>query len=336
MSSASTEQTLSLDGAMDHLRLSDRASSPRVLSSSMEPSLPSSPGTEPTSPPPVSGRTGIGAQSAGDQETVKSTSRMKIAKKRGVRHQKAEEVSSDHDNVSSPIQTSEKTEKPAKVYRELQGLFTGFGEAFTDGQRMITDRGRRSQRVKSGPAEEPTNDPPVSQGNRPSAQTSKLGAARSAASTKHDFEEATRAERRLADLYRQRAIALEGLRPEQRAVLHPPRTSKANTRYKTGLDSFGIPYTDLLADSTKYSVSSLMPDMSKTKRVFPSGIVGPKPNRLLSSPSVKTWYEGKEDRYCFCRGVEGDQEMVQCSNEQCAIGWYHVECVDEDDITEGE
>ncbi|KAH9836009.1 inhibitor of growth protein 5-like [Teratosphaeria destructans] len=334
MSSASTEQILSLDGAMDHLQLSDCASSTEILSSSMEPSLPSSPGTELTLPPPVSGSPETGAQSAGEYDTVKSKSRVKIAKKRGVQHQRSERVSSDHDDMSSLAQKPEETAKTVKSSRELQGLFTGFGEAFMDGQRMVTERGRRSQRVKSGPAEQTAHDLTAGPENRPSALTSKPATVRSAASTKYDFEETTRAERRLADLYRQRAVALACLQPEERAALHPPRTSKANARYKTGLDCFGIPYTDLLADSTKHSVSSLMSDMSKTKRVFPSRIVGPKPKRLLSSSYVQAWYEGKEDRYCFCRGVEGNQEMVMCCNEQCAIGWYHVECVGEENMTE--
>jgi hypothetical protein len=41
----------------------------------------------------------------------------------------------------------------------------------------------------------------------------------------------------------------------------------------------------------------------------------------------------KEPRLiCYCREPEEDEDLVQCRNELCLIGWYHARCVENDSL----
>ena len=43
-------------------------------------------------------------------------------------------------------------------------------------------------------------------------------------------------------------------------------------------------------------------------------------------------------KYCFCRQESDGETFIECSNHQCRIKWYHINCVGiaEDNIPENE
>ena len=44
------------------------------------------------------------------------------------------------------------------------------------------------------------------------------------------------------------------------------------------------------------------------------------------SDSDSSGHQLSENKYCYCRGPE-EGTMIACKNEDCAIEWFHTDCL---------
>ena len=126
-------------------------------------------------------------------------------------------------------------------------------------------------------------------------------------------------------MYQERASTLAELEPGERAMIKHPNCAKSKVKFAVSRDMFGVTYTDLLADHVRYATKRPVLENSEVCKV-PDLAVGrlavPRPMWLKQ---LKT-----EDRWCFCLGLDNGKEMIECENEKCLIGWYHVDCIGTD------
>ncbi|EMC92163.1 hypothetical protein BAUCODRAFT_280458 [Baudoinia panamericana UAMH 10762] len=147
--------------------------------------------------------------------------------------------------------------------REMLNLKTGFGQAFVDGQSRLAkkrdpagDSGRRTTRLQTNNGNDavPSTPDPRDLSSSPTAARNMQSAiaTKPAKSTEGLANEIAKAEKRLAEMYRQRDRTLATLQPGQSSEVSLPRYRKAGGAPRISVDMFGVPYTDLLADHVKY------------------------------------------------------------------------------------
>jgi hypothetical protein len=281
-------------------------------------------------------------------DTIKT--HMRVAKKRSDSHQEK----SSFDTVSAPpvsryhatttlnqpdassLAPSTKGAIKRTQSREARSLLLGFGEAFVDGQRKLAatqEQGSKGQRASSERRSLRLSLVPGDDDVLPSRQAPKAKSDNKSPSlVKGLFEDAAKSANRLEDMYRQREATLAGLEPGQSAPIRLPRQPKGVVKYLTGLDALGVPFTTLLSEYSRSTVTTPNTPTFKT-----SPVEKPKPSKSSKGPSaaVESWHEKQHEHWCYCHGVDDGSEMVACSNTECLIGWFHKKCVGEENFNEG-
>ena len=135
-------------------------------------------------------------------------------------------------------------------------------------------------------------------------------------------DEVNKAETRLKVMYEQRTKALQSLEPDGTILIKQPQCTKYIV---TSKDLFGVVYTDLFADHVKYWAKQPSREWVKCSEEGRSPIGGPLPENLRSSQWLSK--NVMSDHWCVCRRPEDGKEMIECGNEKCLVGWYHVDCV---------
>lgn len=139
-------------------------------------------------------------------------------------------------------------------------------------------------------------------------------------------DEVRKSDARLEVKYEERKNALPLLKPGEKIMIKHPHCSNYKVKRFVSRDMFGLLYTDLLADHVKYWTKPAAADNYQSSKVAASADVRPLPE-IVRSPK---WQKGvnAHDRWCICHGLEDGREMIECGNERCLVGWYHMECVD--------
>ena len=146
--------------------------------------------------------------------------------------------------------------------------------------------------------------------------------------------EIRRDEERLVRRYRQRSQLIAQLQPEERREIEDTKRSPDAAARCVSMDAFGVICTDLLADDITYSTQC--PIVSDPSMPARRGDSYSQPSSKNAPKPVGHNYESKETiRCCRCYSPEGDREMIQCENDKCLIGRYHIKCIDSDLQTDG-
>nr|POF23965.1 hypothetical protein CFP56_54901 [Quercus suber] len=142
-------------------------------------------------------------------------------------------------------------------------------------------------------------------------------------------------------MYTQRKKAVSALTPGNKIGLRP-KYAKTSVPKMVSMDLFGVIYTDLFAETVKQKWSPRVWDTENiafklTERIGSTNLL---PNPVKSSVASRKFTKNRTKEgvakaaesepptpYCSCHGVDDGTMMVECANEMCLIGWYHVQCV---------
>ena len=138
--------------------------------------------------------------------------------------------------------------------------------------------------------------------------------------------EVRRDEEKLKRRYEQRSQLITQLKPGKKLEIEDTKRSPYVTARCVSMDAFGVVCADLLADDITYSTQcSIVSEQSKASR---RGDTYSQHGRKNVPKPVEHSSESKQAvRWCRCYSPEGDREMIQCKNDKCLIGRYHVKCV---------
>ena len=312
-----------LDGSMDDMRLAAAGILPAPITPSSMTSTPSSTSR------PCSSRTAstpATLYSDSEQRTVAMPNSLLTLtdclpdsplsrKSTKVPHDAVEE----HDVASNDRQDSAGTVKNATT-RKLNQLRAHRIESLRRSSRLqsVTPHDPNVSAIGKGVLTNPPTD------NEPELPTTK---ATEHVSTETIAEEVRKADARLEVMYGEREKALTQLSAGENKVIKHPNGVVAKSPRSVSKDLFGVVYTDLLAEGVKYWTKSTPLELARSANgaEASSGIVGPMPEKLRSTHHLNS--DEQMERWCFCRKSENGREMIECENERCLIGWYHVDCV---------
>ncbi|GAB7359996.1 hypothetical protein MBLNU230_g7521t1 [Neophaeotheca triangularis] len=187
---------------------------------------------------------------------------------------------------------------------------------------------RRSIRLKSSNA---MASPKVDKDADPLAidPTQKLD--RKKATTDNYAAKVAKTEAKVSNMNTKRNELLKSLEPGQKVPVKNLRNAAGKTvntlfRPHVSKDVFGVPYTDLLEEppTPGFHQSALQefPPPSNLSTMSPTLQYGEIPSNMRQSAAKSPLLPSS----CSCHQPDSG-EMVQCSNETCTCGWYHVSCV---------
>ena len=99
--------------------------------------------------------------------------------------------------------------------------------------------------------------------------------------------------------------------------------------------------TSAIANATTFYKTGILPELlgkwySKVSMVNPNPetVSTTSKEALTTAPSSTSTIKNSSEKWCYCQ-TEEYGTMIGCDNENCSIAWYHIDCLNIENIPNG-